>query len=191
MTSLQAAAFFTLWVIVLSLFTFLLLLYRVVDKAYRQEDSDSLQASSLPAGSAAPDIEIHTAKGLEPYPFPGDGRIHTFIFANATCGGCVRLLSEIDSSEPPGDPMTVFIIGEGMLEYADPGSASFAAHWVGHAADLQRDYNLSVVPTTYVLQGRTVLAAEAVTSKSQVDELVAAGRRTLAESNDGPLKAIR
>jgi hypothetical protein len=170
MSGLEVAVFTALWVVLLALGTLVLVLYRLVDRAYRL---GATADAALAPGSQAPEIEVLSADGsvmvIDPTEEPG--RL-TLAFVRSGCEACTELMDEL---APDGlGPNTIALVnGEGFNEYAN-GSRGLKTLWLAHPPNVIRDYGVTVAPLVFVLKDGVVLAAKSISTRPEFERLVEA-----------------
>lgn len=171
MTPLQTLAFSVLWLAVLTLAGLVLLLYRQVDKAYRE--SRDVQSAALLPGIEAPAIEVLDGPEIVPLRMPVEDSYYLMAFVSSSCGGCQQLMSEL-SKDPPkvGKVVVLLTEGPGFPDLRDKLPSSIEIHSLAHPPDVRQDYGVTVVPLVYALKGNTVLAAKSVSTIDGIHELM-------------------
>lgn len=171
MNTTQALAFGTLWIVLFALAALVLVLYRQVERAYR--DGRPAAVNALPAGSDAPPVSVISEGAIRTVSAPEEPTL--IVFVTSSCAACretMRLLMG-DPQLNPGRTL-VFITGQGYEHEArdsPPGTSLFA---VASPADVNSDYRLTVVPMIYLVTNRRVVAATSDGSVSGLQTLLGA-----------------
>jgi hypothetical protein len=155
MSPAETAIIVALWIVLASLALLVLVLYRQLEKAYLRQQRPV--DAGLAAGTEAPTIAVITGRSTGPLELPGDGSLSLLVFVTTACPACAKLMPLLRDGSI-GVPAIVLVSGDGFREYADLETPTFRAHWLVNLADADHLYGVSVVPTIYVLRGRTILA---------------------------------
>jgi hypothetical protein len=179
MTTQQSIVIAVMWMVVAGLFALVLLLYRSVERAYRQS-SRGQQGGLLP-GAEAPPVEILTGDGIEFLPPLATDRPYFLGFVNGDCDDCARLLDALLDGAGHSTRAALVLVDGRAFERPIPVDAPVEVHPAAHPPDIQRGYGVSVLPLVYVMRNRTVLAVGSPAAPEQVHELLEDARRIEAE----------
>jgi hypothetical protein len=166
MSGLEEVTFGGLWTVVLVLMLLLLLLYRQVDRAYREASGE--QGSPIAAGAEAPSIEILNGDQVTALTFGGESGLTFLVFVSTHCASCRLLLEELVKPDVIPGQVVVLVSGEGFSEFLDAERRTFSIHWLAHPPDAIRSYGVARVPLGYLLRGGTILGSRVLTSDRSV-----------------------
>jgi hypothetical protein len=188
MSTAETISAVTLWLIAAGVLALLLLLYRQVDRAYGAKTSN--QATSLMPGVELPDVEIMTAEGPGFLELPAGRGPSMLAFLSSDCDRCSSLERTLISEEVfEGQVHCLFIDAQakGEPEVTRPDNTERVRFFsAAYPPDLPRKFGLNSVPLVYVLDGKTVLAADSAASKAELAALVAKAERQRVELMEEP-----
>ena len=170
MTSIEMVAFGALWAIAFVMGALLLLLYRQVEKAYRQDLQE--QAGGLLPGVEAPPLEVLTDEGNVPLQLPYPGELALLAFMTTTCDACSKLLPILADDRVTDARVIVLVSGGRAADVDIPDNPRVEVLWLAHPPDATRRYGASIAPFVYVVRGRTVLASKTISTRDGVAELL-------------------
>lgn len=170
MSSIEMVAFGILWVIALVLGGLLLLLYRQVEKAYRQDQQ--VQTGGLLPGVEAPALEVISDEGNVPLQLPLPGELALIVFMTTTCDACAKLLPVLADDRVTDARVIALVSGGRTSDVAMPTSPRVELLWLAHPPDATKRYGATVAPFLYVVRGRTILASKTTATREGVAELI-------------------
>ena len=160
MSGIESLTFGGLWAIVLVVIFLLLLLYRQVDRAYR--DAGVGHAAALAPGTEAPPIDVLDEAETVRLDPGSSSELTLLAFVSTECASCRALMDELTSPRREdgfAGAIDVLVSGEGFSELLRIKQPAFRVFWVAHPPDVVRAYGVTRVPLGYVLRGRTVVAS--------------------------------
>jgi hypothetical protein len=180
MSPIETVAFGTLWVVLLALGALVLVLYRQLDKAYRE--STGAATNALERGTQAPPIAVLGESEIEDLALPADD-LAVLAFVTTSCTACDDLVKRLTSGDDAPSARTVVLVtGEGYREYVGVGAPRVTMHWIVSPADVKADWRVSLVPMLYAVRDGVVLAASIDGSpdgvRALLDDAAAAGNGT-------------
>lgn len=169
--------------IVIALGWLVILLYRAVDRAYKQTDSPS---PGLEPGSEFPSLEVVADEGLQPLDLSAVSAesISLVLFANGTCETCQNMFSAGFPAELSDTPVTILVTqGDSFHDMAVAmDSSSLTVEYLADPADAWHLARVDQVPFLYVLREGRVVKGGLVTSFGEVVAAVSDARKIMAES---------
>jgi len=169
--------------IVIALGWLVLLLYRAVDRAYKQNDSPS---PGLEPGAEFPSLEVVADEGLQLLDLSvvAAESISLVLFANGTCETCQNMLSKGFPAELSDTPVTILVTqGDSFLDMAvTMDSPNMTVQYLADPADAWHLARVDQVPFVYVLRDGRVVKGGLVTSFTEVVDAVFDARKIMAES---------
>jgi hypothetical protein len=158
MKPIETVAFGTLWVVLLALAGLVLVLYRQLDKAYRE--STGAVSNALPRGTKAPPVAVLGDSEIEEDLTLPEGELAVLAFVTTACEACADLVKRLMSGEDaPSTRTAVLVTGEGYRDYVGVGEPRVTMHWIVSPADVKDDWRVSLVPMLYAVRDGIVLAA--------------------------------
>lgn len=187
MSGLEEVTFAALWTVFAILTLLLLMLYRQVDRAYRE--TGSTQSAPLLAGQEAPAVEVLDGERFVNVNFD-TGRMTLLVFVSAQCEACAERMKDILSPHTFDRKTVVLVSGEGFSEYVRQVNDDFRIYWLAHPPDAMRSYGINRVPVAYMLDGRTIVASRVLASDRDLpmlEEEAEAVHATSAEAESAEL----
>ena len=169
MSSIEMVVFGALWAIAFVMGALLLLLYRQVEKAYRQDLQE--QSGGLLPGVEAPPLEVLNDEGNVPLQLPYPGELALVAFMTTTCDACTKLLPILADDRVTDARVLTLMSGGRAADVEIPDNPRVEVLWLAHPPDATRRYGASIAPFVYVLRGRTVLASKTVSTREGVADL--------------------
>jgi hypothetical protein len=179
MSTLQTTVYFALWITLVSLGGLVVILYRQVDKAYLRSGA---VATALPVGATAPELPVISEAGMQPLPFFAESQLGALAFLTTTCSGCHDTAKLLASGVLGDVPVAAVYSGEGSADFLEDQTDRFRKYWLTSDGDATERYNVSVVPTVYMLRGRTIVAASSDGSREGLEKLLHAASEGSEES---------
>jgi hypothetical protein len=176
-------AFLVLWLVLGALATLVLLLFRQVDRAYKQ--NGRMAGVQLKAGVGAPAVEVMRGDGVELLSLDMDDR-HLLVFVNSTCDSCKQLIGDLLHRGPRVPSTAILIEGTGFQELieAQVRHPEMRVEALADMGDAQRLWGVTRVPFVYVLRGRTILAGGVASSTADITTLLEDASREEARLSD-------
>ncbi len=188
MSTAETVSAVVLWLIAAGVLALLLLLYRQVDRAYGSNSSN--RATALVPGVELPDVEIMTSEGPGFLELPAGSEPTLLTFLSSDCDRCSVLERTLLAENAfEGEVNCLFIDAQpsGEPEVRRPeDTESVHFHSAAYPPDLPKKFGLNSVPLVYVLDGKTVLAADSAATESELVELVEKARKKQAELAEEP-----
>lgn len=191
MTTQQSIVVTVLWVGVGGLFCLVLLLYRAVDRAYRQ-DARSKQGGLLP-GAETPPVEILTGAGIDFLDFPALESPYLLGFVSGGCDECLRLYDTLVAEPALSGSAALVIIDGQPFEREENGGGSVEIHVAAHPPDIQRAFGVTALPLVYIMRERMVLSVGVASTSSEIRTLVEEARKRDNPSevtSDSPIEQV-
>lgn len=187
MNALETTAFGVLWVMLLGLALLVLVLYRQVEKAYRQGTSE-VAGEALAAGTAAPDLEVIRDGEMTNLDLPDEGLI-LLAFVSDGCEACAAFISDLNGDNFPAVKTMLLATGANLPELDRVDESRVAIRTVVSPADVKESYRVSAVPMLYLVRDTVIIGASHDGSPDGVRALLASGD-TGTEHQDPEIVAV-
>lgn len=171
MTNVQLAVYLILWTGVAVLGTFVVLMYRELDRAYGRTQGP-VQGGGLAEGAAVPPILVVGPGGTDELAIAEKPGPLLLAVVTTDCPACEQTMELLHSGANHDVPVLALVGGSGT-KYSNLATDRLELHWLHNPADAGAKLLVTVVPTLYMLMDGLVVASTADGSSDGIRALVA------------------